>query len=156
MLRLHLFFSAYSWYILSRSPANIAASSPPVPALISSIMFFSSFGSFGINKTLSFFSSFSFFSVRASSSFLAISLNSSSFSVSRISFASLIPFNVNLYRLNSSTIFPRDLYSLFNFLNKVMSDTVSGFDNSSSTSKYLLLSSSSLSIIYKTNIKTYH
>ena len=42
-------FSAYRMYMRSRSPANNAASSPPVPALISMIVSRASSGSRGIN-----------------------------------------------------------------------------------------------------------
>ena len=48
------------------SPAKSAASSPPVPARISTITFFSSFGSFGSSRT---FSSRSTVSLRAASCF---------------------------------------------------------------------------------------
>gem|GEM_PF-4307009 len=45
---------AYIIYELASSLANNAASSQPVPALTSSIIFFSSFLSFGIKVILSF------------------------------------------------------------------------------------------------------
>ena len=44
--------SANRVYIRNSSPAKSAASSPPVPARISSMTFFSSFGSFGSSSTL--------------------------------------------------------------------------------------------------------
>ena len=47
------FRSANLLYIRNSSPANSAASSPPVPARISSMTFFSSFGSFGMSRTFS-------------------------------------------------------------------------------------------------------
>ena len=40
-------------YIRNSSPANSAASSPPVPARISRMTFFSSFGSFGMSRIFS-------------------------------------------------------------------------------------------------------
>ena len=46
-------------YALNKSPANSAASSPPVPARISKNIFLSSFGSFGRSKILISSSSFS-------------------------------------------------------------------------------------------------
>ena len=45
--------SAYLLYIRNSSAANSAASSPPVPARISSMTFFSSFGSFGMSRIFS-------------------------------------------------------------------------------------------------------
>jgi hypothetical protein len=44
--------SANLLYIRNSSPAKSAASSPPVPALISSTTFFSSFGSLGTSRIL--------------------------------------------------------------------------------------------------------
>ena len=44
--------SANRWYMRKRSEANRPASSPPVPARISSTTFFSSLGSFGSSSTL--------------------------------------------------------------------------------------------------------
>ena len=68
--------SAYLLYIRNSSPANSAASSPPVPARISRTMFFSSFGSFGMSST---------FSSATSASRLATSDLSSSRASSRMS-----------------------------------------------------------------------
>ena len=48
------FCSAYRVYIRNRSPANRAASSPPAPARISMMMFFSSLGSLGSSSRVSF------------------------------------------------------------------------------------------------------
>ena len=44
------FFSAYLEYILNKSPENMAASSPPVPALISRKISLVSFGSLSTNS----------------------------------------------------------------------------------------------------------
>ena len=48
----HLILSLNLWYIRNKSAANSAASSPPVPALISSIPDFTSRLSFGINARI--------------------------------------------------------------------------------------------------------
>ena len=66
------------------SAANNVASSPPVPARISRITFFSSFGSVGISKSLSFLSA---------SSSLVCSVSSSSRAISRISSSSDVSNN---------------------------------------------------------------
>ncbi|MPM40173.1 hypothetical protein SDC9_86813 [bioreactor metagenome] len=47
------FVSAYMEYMRVREPAKSAASSPPTPALISMMTFFSSLGSFGSRRILS-------------------------------------------------------------------------------------------------------
>ena len=52
-------------YILNKSPAKILASSPPVPALISTTTFLESSGSLGINKN---FNSSSIFGILFSTS----------------------------------------------------------------------------------------
>ena len=73
-----LFRSAYLLYIRKRSAANKAASSPPVPARISTIVFLSSLGSRGISKTFnSFPKSANSCSILGNSS-IASSFNSSS------------------------------------------------------------------------------
>ena len=56
-----LFFSEKCEYNRNRSAANKAASSPPVPALISKIMFLLSSGSFGNNFILRSFSRSNFY-----------------------------------------------------------------------------------------------
>ena len=61
-----------------RSAANSAASSPPVPALISMMTFLSSRGSLGTRSTFSFSSDAVFFTAREASSSFAISFSSSS------------------------------------------------------------------------------
>ncbi len=77
-------------YILYKSPANIAASSPPVPPLISKITFLSSSGSAGISRYLIFSSNSGRVSLYSDSSSLANSLNSLSDSFSKIFLASWI------------------------------------------------------------------
>ena len=88
--------SAYFWYILKRSPANNAASSPPAAPRISMMIFLSSFGSFGKSKILIFSSktSFSFFN-SDNSSFASSAISSSSFSPSSSS-VSVIPCTTSL------------------------------------------------------------
>ena len=84
----HFLNSAYFEYMRKRSAANRAASSPPVPALISMIMFLRSKGSFGISSVRSSFIWFSFCSSSCLISSLAISLSSGSLSLPAISLAS--------------------------------------------------------------------
>ena len=95
--------SAYLLYIRNSSAANSAASSPPVPARISSTTFFSSFGSFGTSSAFSSPSSFSR---------LAMSVLSSSCASSRMSAAPALAISsvwamsrvTVLYSRNRSTI----------------------------------------------------
>ena len=95
--------SAYLVYILKRSAPNSAASSPPVPALISRITFFSSLGSFGRRSTLS---SSSCCPISSSSSEISIFASSriSSSPSSRISLASARSAFAFLYSLYFFTI----------------------------------------------------
>ena len=61
-----------------RSAANSAASSPPVPALISMMTFLSSRGSFGTRRTFIFSMEAVFFASRAASSSSAMAFRSAS------------------------------------------------------------------------------
>ena len=92
-VNIQLLRAEYLSYILYKSPANKAASSPPVPALISKITFFSSASSFGNRASInSLFCSSKRFSY-SGNSFLTISLSSSSFSFSKISLYPIISFS---------------------------------------------------------------
>mmetsp|Transcript_6313 Transcript_6313/g.21660 ORF Transcript_6313/g.21660 Transcript_6313/m.21660 type:complete len:223 (+) Transcript_6313:651-1319(+) len=92
-------FSQYIWYIRMRSPAQMQASSPPVPALISSMMFFSSRSSFGSSSSRSLSSSSDISCPKAAASSLASSAISASPSASLIiSLASLKSDSRSLYR----------------------------------------------------------
>ena len=107
----HRFLSAYLVYILKRSAPNKAASSPPVPALISKITFFSSLGSFGNSNILSSSSCCSMTSSSSEISILASSRISSSPS-SRISLASVrsaLAFLYSLYFFTIGSISPISL-----------------------------------------------
>ena len=73
-----LYFSEKCEYNRNRSAANKAASSPPVPALISKIMFLLSSGSFGNNFILRSFSRSNFLFLLSVNSSIASSFNSSS------------------------------------------------------------------------------
>ena len=90
MISVFQFFeSAYMEYILRRSLPKSAASSPPVPALISSITFFSSRGSLGIRSIFSCSSSLFISSSRSDiSSFARSFISSSPPAPARSSFAS--------------------------------------------------------------------
>ena len=82
---------------VAKAPANRAASSPPVPALISTITSLSSFGSLGIKRNFIFSSRFSFCSFNSFISISASSVNSLSVPESIISLFPLIFFNTFLY-----------------------------------------------------------
>ena len=93
-------FSAYRMYMRSRSPANNAASSPPVPALISMIVSRASSGSRGINAVRSFSSTAgSSLSKRFASSAKSGSSEAISLAASRSSFTCL-------YAVYAETITP--------------------------------------------------
>ena len=73
-----LYFSEKCEYKRNKSAANKAASSPPVPALISSIIFLLSKGSFGNSIIFNSFSSSYFLCLFITSSSYASSFNSES------------------------------------------------------------------------------
>ena len=111
----HLLLSAYLEYILNKSPANKAASSPPAPPLISTITFFSSLGSFGNNNIFNSSSIGSTLDSKSDNSILANSLNSSSDSSSSISFDSFILSTTSLYSLYFITIGSKSACSFMYF-----------------------------------------
>ena len=86
--------SAKRLYIRNRSPANRPASSPPVPARISSTTFFSSFGSFGTIRTR----------ISASRSSRRASSSASSCSASSRSSASGPPASSRVSAISDSTV----------------------------------------------------
>ena len=94
-----------------RSPANRAASSPPVPPRISSVTFLLSSGSAGMSRSLiSSSNSGMRFSFTAISS-RAISFISGSSSIESISFASSKPFTALMYSCRAFMMSSRFLYS---------------------------------------------
>ena len=103
--------SAYLEYIRKSSAAKRAASSPPAPALISTITFFSSIGSLGIRRTFSSCSIFAMLDFASESSSLSISFISSSSSTSSISRLSSMVCFVFLYSVYFSTRGCRSLCS---------------------------------------------
>ena len=105
------FLSAYIEYILNKVPANSAASSPPAPALISQIMFLSSFGSFGISSIFNSSSITGNFSFASSISISANSFNSLSSIICFASSKSCFTFLYSLYLATTSDI------SLCSFIN---------------------------------------
>jgi len=105
----------YFVYILNKSPAKILASSPPVPALISTITFLASSGSFGININLMSSSNCGKRASASSISILAISVISSSDPSAIISLASSIFFNNPLYSSPTFITAFKSLYSLLIF-----------------------------------------
>ncbi|MOA05278.1 hypothetical protein D3C78_1248700 [compost metagenome] len=134
-------------YIRYRSPANKLASSPPAPPRISKIAFLASSGSLGISITRISSSNSSFLGSSSSRSILAISLNSSSFSVASISLLVSILLTTFLYSSAFSTTFVNSLYSLLSAAKRFISLIASGLDNCCSTSCQRCLMASSLSII---------
>ena len=69
----HPLSKQYFVYILNKSPAKMLASSPPVPALISTTTFLESSGSLGIRRIFNSSSSFGIILRDSSSCFFAIS-----------------------------------------------------------------------------------
>ena len=123
----HFLLSAYIEYILKRSPANSAASSPPAPPLISTITFLSSLGSFGRSNIFNSSSIFSILALAVFDSSTSISLNSLSVSGSSINaLASSIVSIFFLYSLYFSTIGVRSECSLHNLRQVSWSAMTSG------------------------------
>ena len=110
----------------NKSPAKMAASSPPVPPRISTMAFLLSSGSAGTNSNFISSSSCGNCDVQESSSSFAISLISGSFSVSSNRRDSSIPLSICLYRLAASDIFSRSRYSLVSFTNLFISPITAG------------------------------
>ena len=113
-------------YILNKFPAKIPASSPPVPARISSIAFLLSSGSFGRSNTFISFSIGATFPSNSSNSIFAISRSSSSFSLAIISLAVSILLNISLNSLYVSTRGSKSRYSLLSFTYRFISEIISG------------------------------
>ena len=109
------FISQYLVYMRNKSPANSAASSPPVPPRISIMTFLSSSGSAGTRSNLmrSSISGICFSAVAISSR--AISFISGSSSVASISLASCNVCRLSIYSLRAFMISPKSLYSLVSF-----------------------------------------
>ena len=139
------FDSQKRWYILKRSPANNAASSPPVPPRISSTAFFASSGSLGMRSTL-IFSSIS--GMRASQSCncsRAISFISGSLSVCISSRASSRPDKASTYSLRAWRMCSRSRYSRVNLTYRCWSAMTFGSVTRSETSSNRLFRPSSFS-----------
>ena len=129
-------FWAYLLYILNRSPANKAASSPPVPGLISTIIFLLVSGSFSVsNSSIWRINSFSFsLKVFISSSARAVKSLScfSFFKSSSIFRSSSFTFLYSLYVLMSSRYPARSFaYSLYLATSLITSGSASSLSNSS-------------------------
>ena len=144
--------SANFEYIRNSSAAKRADSSPPVPALISTITFFLSRGSFG---TSSFFSS-SVISVNfgssSSSSDFAISASSLSVEVV-VSFDSLIAFSIRSYFSIRSIVPFSSLCSLEIVLSLLGSEVIEGFWRSLSSSLNFVFRLFILSFIGGTDVQ---
>ena len=140
------FFSAYILYIRISSAANNAASSPPAPARISIMAFFSSLGSTGSKRILSSFSVFSLSSRLAASSSKASSLSSLSSSEEIISLRPASSLSILRRRRYASTTGSSEECSLTSLVHSLLSAIISGFDISEASSSYLLNIPSSFSV----------
>ena len=100
----HPFFEQTFSYIRNKSATNNVASSPPVPALISTMVFFSSSLSLGNKKIFSFFSWLAFVTSAVSNSFCA----------SKIISLSLVLSSIRL--LKSFLFFSKFKYSFAGFI----------------------------------------
>mmetsp|Transcript_9721 Transcript_9721/g.58988 ORF Transcript_9721/g.58988 Transcript_9721/m.58988 type:complete len:222 (-) Transcript_9721:413-1078(-) len=137
---------AYLVNIRTKSPAQIPASSPPVPARISSMIFFSSRGSLGSSISLSLSSSSASSASSTSNSSSAMALNSGSDADSfSMDFASFISEDTFLYlsyisttSVSSATVLLRRWYS-------VGFPATSGSANRRESSLYVLSAESSFS-----------
>ena len=106
------FVSQYLEYIRNRSPAKMAASSPPVPPRISRIAFRSSCGSAGTSSSLISSSSSGMRTSQRFASSRAISFISGSDSLVMICLASSSPFRHCIYSLRAFMMSFKSLYSL--------------------------------------------
>ena len=144
---LYFIISAYIVYIRYRTPANSAASSPPAPALISIMTFFSSIGSFGRSSIFSSSSNFAASALEFFSSSSAISRSSGSFSVSSRARASSASLRAFLYSLYFSITGARFALSFMSEVKRSISCIVSGFASSDSIFSNRFSASFSLSSI---------
>ena len=143
----HPSFCACLWYIFHRSPAQMPASSPPVPARISSMMFFSSRGSLGSSARVIFSSSASISPASSAASSRAISSISGSPPASlTICFASTSSSSHALYRAYCSTTPVSSPSALESFWNSLASDATSGSASRNVSSLCVCVELSSLSI----------
>ena len=127
IVAVHPLLCAYLWYIRQRSPAQMPASSPPVPARISSIMFLSSSGSLGRSAMVILSSSSSISSLSAAISSLAIASISASPAASlTISLASASSSWHSLYLVYWSTTAVSSPIALDSFWYSLGSDATSG------------------------------
>ena len=104
-------FSAYLVYIRNKSPAKIEASSPPAPALISTIVFLPTSGSGG-SIAISSFSLFSDFCLFRDSSSIFASSPISGSSINEIHWdiwSSRIIFSSNNTRISFNLLCSRDI-----------------------------------------------
>src|SRR5947207_4258206 len=118
------------------SAANSVASSPPVPARISSTMFFSSLGSLGTSRILSSSSIRARRSSRRASSSWAYSRSSASDSSAMMALLSWIPRCRSLYSRYFSTISATSLWALAVFWYLAESPVISGEDRALVSSSY--------------------
>ena len=115
MLNVQPFMSQYRLYMLNKSPANRAASSPPVPARISIWTFFASSGSLGTKRSLISSSNCGWRASFACNSSRAISFMSVSFSLASMFLASRIESKQEIYRLRALMISPKSFHSFVSF-----------------------------------------
>ena len=130
----HLCASQKRWYILKRSPAKMAASSPPAAERISTMVFFSSLGSPGMSMNLMSSSSWG-----SLASFSAMSSWSMAFSsgseVSRcISLAASMSSSAARYARAAATSGVWCAYSLLRRVYSLMSEATEGSESFFSSS----------------------
>ena len=133
-------------YMLYRSPAKIAASSPPTPARISTMVFLSSLGSAGISRYLISSSRPGIFSSLAEMSSCSISFSSASASRS-ISFAASMSSSACRYSFAFATSSAWFACSFATRAYSLGSLTTEGSIIFFSSSAYAAMSLSSLSLI---------
>ena len=138
------FDSQYLVYILYRSPAKMAASSPPVPPRISITTFLLSSGSAGISSSLISSSIGAICGSISSISARAISFISGSCSLAKMSLASFRLFNKVSYRFLAVSTRSRSRYSLLSLTKRFMSAITAGSVIKVDTSSNLCWSPSNL------------
>ena len=141
----HFLDSMKRWYILNRSPAKMAASSPPAAERISTMVSFSSIGSPGMSMILMSSSSWGSFASFSEISIWSISFSSASAASCSISLATSMSSRAPRY---SRAAFTRSVwwaYSLLRRVNSLISLATAGSESFFSSSSKAMMIFSSLS-----------
>ena len=133
------------WYILYRSPAKMAASSPPAAERISTMVFLSSLGSLGMSMYLMSSSSWGSFSSFSEMSIWSISFSSASVVSRSISLAASMSSSAPMYSREAAMRSDWCAYSLLRRVNSLISEATAGSESFFSSSSYALIIFSSLS-----------